>query len=190
MELSGWIIFGISQIAPTICIFLWIFGFDAITFADKHYSSYSLFFFFTLPSIALILLDIFFITGVVGSGWPVPVGASAALLVLGSAVLLSVPLVDSGKPGPKFLSFVVIIIGVAIFVLILHNVHWPSAIAGHHVVAGPSPRTTPTPSSSPTTSAGSPAARPDWLLIWTTVGGLGSLLGGCAAFVAVLRNRI
>ena len=176
MTSGSWTILVLSQLPIAFCV---VFGFIYIV-AGLGVDAPE-FFLFWVPSIGLLLLDLFIITGVIGHGWPVPIRASAALLMLGAAITISAFFLFNFRPG---YSFLVLLAGIALFVYLLRNAHWLTP-AQQAIIKNPTAR----PSSGAASQPDVSTSGPDWLLIWTAVGGIGALIGGCAALVSALRRR-
>jgi hypothetical protein len=184
MSGSSWAVFSLSQatsIAVAILLVVGLREFVGFTWGPTETQALLI---LVLPSIGLILLDLFLITGVVGPGWPMPNGESAALLILGAGIILSCFVFE--MRAPDIWSYGIGLAGIGICVTLL-------LFATHsHMVALPAAdgiATAPTPSSDavaqPTAAA---TSGPDWILIWTAVGGIGSFMGGCAALIAISKR--
>ncbi len=176
MTSGSWTIFVLSQLPIAFCIVFGCMFISAGVGVDA-----SEFFFFWIPSVGLLLLDLFMITGVIGHGWPVPIIANAALLMLGTAITISAFFLFNLTLG---YSFLVLLLGIALFVFLLRSTHWPTPTQ-QATIKIPAAR----PSSSATSQPQVTTSGPDWPLIWTAVGGIGALIGGCAALVSALRRR-
>jgi hypothetical protein len=84
-----------------------------------------------------------------------------------------------------FAVYCILAAGILLFLLSLYGPQWAGIISpGSTRIPAPL-----TPSSNAVPHPGGSFSGPDWLLIWTAVGGIGSFIGGCASLVNILRTR-
>lgn len=132
---------------------------------------------------AVVVVDGLVLAGVIGPGWPPSVWVSGCILLAGcvciwysESYLVSIRMPVMGLTVSLGGILVVLALGLG------HGVA-RNAAGG----AGP---TTSVQASPPTPVAGKQdSAGPDWLLVWTAVGAVGSLLAGIAGFVVAVRRN-